>query len=278
MAIRTILTCLLNEASASLLAEAAADLADRYDAHLVGQHTHELVVVHPGIESVMAGPSYESFNAARTAQAVAIEAVFRATVERRGIRAEWRGGDAGEDLASDRMIESARAADFVVMGRPDRDYDRDEQRLALDRVVRESGRPVLLVPDRGLRETFGRRALVAHAGTRESARAAFDLLPMLAGGAEVHVVHVGDESDEMRDRGMTELCAAIARHGHEVSMAHLASRGRSIADALLEVAAQTGADVVAAGAYSHFRVHAFFFGDTTGALVRDARVPILFST
>ncbi|KIT14317.1 universal stress protein [Jannaschia aquimarina] len=277
MTIRTILTCLLNEASAPLLSEASATLAAQYDAHLVGQHTFEAILVYPGVAMHIPGPTYAAFNDAQTAQSRAIEAVFREVTRKADVKSEWRAIDAGSALASDRMIESARTVDLVVMTRPDRDYDRPDQRFALDQVIRDGGRPVLLVPDNGLAPTFGKIALIAHAGTRESARAAFDLLPLLQEKADVHVVHIGDEKDELRDGAMTELSASISRYGHNVTMSHRTRHGKSIADTLLAAATEVGADVIAAGAYGHSRTYAFFLGDTTGSLIRHTKIPVLFS-
>ncbi|WP_298432426.1 universal stress protein [uncultured Jannaschia sp.] len=278
MTIRTILTCLLNESSADLLSEASTALAARFDAHLVGQHTVEAIVVYPGIAMHISGPTFDGFNAAQAKQSKAIEAVFRAAVDRAGVKGEWRNVDTGSAIAADRMIESARSADLVVMTRPDRDYDRPDQRFALDQVIRDGGRPVLLVPDTGLGDGVGQRAILAHAGTRESARAAFDLIPLLEDGAAIHVVHVGNERDEMRDFAMTELSAALARHGFDVTMTHRVPHDRSIAKVLLDEAREVGADVIAAGAYGHSRTYAFFLGDTTGDLIRDTNVPVLFSS
>ncbi|MEM7644971.1 MAG: universal stress protein, partial [Pseudomonadota bacterium] len=102
-------------------------------------------------------------------------------------------------------------------------------------------------------------------------------LPLLEPKAEIHVVHVGDERDELRDFAMTELSAALARHGHDVTMTHRARHGRDVADVLLHEAREVGADIIASGAYGHSRTYAFFLGATTGELIRDTNVPVLFS-
>ncbi|MEM7644548.1 MAG: universal stress protein [Pseudomonadota bacterium] len=277
MTIRTILTCLLDEASADLLSEASALLAQRFDAHLIGQHTLEAIVVYPGIGMHIPGATFEAFNQAQVDQGAAIEQVFRKVTDRVGVKAEWRLVPTDTAIPSDRMIESARCADLVVMTRPARDHDRPDQRFALDQVIRDGGRPVLLVPENGIGDGVGKRAIIAHAGTRESARAAFDLMPLLDAGAEVHIVHVGDEKDEMRDFAMTELCAALARHGHDVTLKHRARHGRDVSTTLLQEAREIGADIIAAGAYGHSRTYAFFLGATTGELIRDTNVPVLFS-
>ncbi|MEM8824356.1 MAG: universal stress protein [Pseudomonadota bacterium] len=267
----------MTEESAPLLSEASAVLAARFDAHLIGHHSFEAIVVYPGVGLHIPVETLVTFNEAQSAQSSAIEKVFQEVTERIGVRAEWREVGSGTALASDRMIESARAADLVVMTRPAADYDRPDQRFALDQVIRDGGRPVLLVPENGLGDGVGKTVVIAHAGTRESARAAFDVLPLLEDGAAVHIVHVGDEMDELRDGAMTALSAAIARHGHDVTMTHRRRHGGSVADTLRAVAAEVGADLIAAGAYGHSRTYAFFLGATTGELIRETTLPVLFS-
>ncbi|SFI28839.1 universal stress protein [Jannaschia pohangensis] len=277
MTIRTILTCLLNESSATRLTEAGSTLAERFDAHLVGQHTMEAIVLYPGIVMPAAGPTFETFNTAQREEAEAVEGIFRSVTERRGVKAEWREVHADATASADRMVDSARAVDLVLMGQPDDAYDKEEQKFALDRVIRDGGRPVLVIPEGGLGASVGARVVMGHAGTRESARAAFDMLPLLQPGAEIHLVHVGDEKDEMRDTAMTELSAALSRHGHKVTMTHRAPHGKSVSEVLLREAGELGADMIVSGAYGHSRTYAFFLGATTGRLIREAKVPVLFS-
>lgn len=280
MTAKTVLACLLNQASATVVSDAAATLARRFDAHLTGLHTLEAIVVYPGVAMYVPGPTFETFNEAAKADGEAIGAIFQAAARRAGTDCEWRMIHGGAAAAADRMIESARAADLVVMARPDTDADRVDQRHAFDRVVREGGRPVLLVPPRGLLAGggIGRTVVIAHAPTREASRAAFDAVPFLEPGAEVHLVHAGDERDEMRDAAMTDLAGALSRHGAKVTLTHRAPRGRSVAKVLTDEAAEIGADLIVAGAFGHSRTYDFFLGATTGELVRTADIPVLFST
>lgn len=279
MTVKTILACLLNQATAPVLSEAAATIAKRFDAHLTGLHTLEAIVIYPGVAMYVPGPTFEQFNMAQKADGEAIHAIFEETAQRIGVAPEWRMVQAGAVAAADRMIESARAADLVVMARPDTKEDRADQRHAFGRVVREGGRPVLLVPPGGLSGgEIGRKVVIGHAATREAARAVFDAVPLLAEGAEVHIVHAGDERDEMRDAAMTDLAATLAHHGAKVTLTHRPRHGRSVAKVLTDEATELGADMIVSGAFGHSRTYDFFLGATTGELLRNAEVPVLFST
>lgn len=279
MTVKTILACLLNRESSAVLSEAAAALASRFGAHLTGLHTLEAIIVYPGVAMYVPGPTFETFNAAAQEEGEAIGAVFEEVARKSGAPFEWRMVHAGAVAAADRMIESARASDLVVMARPDPSAERADQRHAFNRVVRESGRPVLLVPPDGLPTGgIGQRIVMAHAPTREAARAAFDALPILHPGAEVHIVHAGDDRDALHDAAMTDLAASLSRHGVKVTVTHRTPHERSVAEVLLDEATEIGADLIVAGAFGHSRTYDFFLGATTGALVRHARVPVLFST
>ena len=276
---KTILACFLERPSAAVLSDAAADLAARFDAHLTGLHTLEAIVIYPGVAMYVPAPTFETFSEAQKAEGEAIGAVFDETARRAGVASEWRMVHAGAASPADRLIERARASDLVVMARPQASGSASEQRHAFGRVVREGGRPVLLIPPEGLpRGGIGRKVVIAHAPTREAARAAFDAVPLLGDGAEVHVVHVGDERDELRDDAMTDLAGALSRHGARVTLTHRPRRGRPVADVLTAEAAEVGADMIVAGAFGHSRTYDFFLGATTGELLRTAGVPVLFST
>jgi nucleotide-binding universal stress UspA family protein len=279
MTVKTILACLLNQGSASVLSNAAASLAGRFDAHLTGLHTLEAIIIYPGVGMYVPGPTFAALTSAQREDGEAIGAIFEEAARMAGVAREWRMIHAGTDGAADRIIESARAADLVVMARPDAGPDRPDQRHAFGRVVREGGRPVLLVPAAGLSgDGIGKTVLIAHAATREATRAAFDAIPLLAEGSEVHLVHAGDARDELRDAAMTDLAGALARHGARVTLTHRPLRGRTVAKVLIDEVAEIGADLVVAGAFGHTRTYDFFLGATTGELVRSSQFPVLFST
>jgi nucleotide-binding universal stress UspA family protein len=278
MTVKTILACFLNQGSASVLSNAATALAARHDAHVTGLHALEAIIIYPGVGMYVPGPTFAALTAAQRTDGEAIGAIFEEAARLAGGAREWRMVHAGAVTAADRIIESARASDLVVMARPESGSERSDQRHAFSRVVREAGRPVLVVPPAGLpTDGVGQRVVIAHAPTREAARAAFDALSLLSEGAELHLVHAGDERDELRDDAMTDLAGALARHGAKVTLTHRPLRGRTVAKVLEDEVAEIGADLIVAGAFGHSRTYDFFVGATTGDLMRSSEVPVLFS-
>lgn len=176
------------------------------------------------------------------------------------------------------MIESARAADLVIMAHEDKSVDRYDQRRVQADVIRQSGRPVIVVPLDYDGPEIGQKVLLGWSETREAARAAHDMLGVMQDNGEVVVLRVrSKDMDEMRDSDMLDLTTSLARHGHKVDLRHLSQAGQAIADVLMDCAFEQGADLVVTGAFGHSFAYDFVVGATTKALLRNAKLPVLLS-
>ena len=176
------------------------------------------------------------------------------------------------------MVESARGADLVIMAHEDRTVDRFDQRRAQADVIRQGGRPVIVVPLDYDGPPVGHKVLLGWSETREAARAAHDMLAMLAPGADIVVLRVKDLArKEMEDSDMLDVTTALARHGHKVELRHLNQAGQAIADVLVDCAFEIGADLVVTGAFGHSTAYDFVVGATSTALLRNAKLPLLLS-
>jgi hypothetical protein len=119
-----------------------------------------------------------------------MKAAFGAAARGRALVAEWRDEDAGGFTVADVVLPYARAADLVVASQTDAEWPGSDSLDIADRLVIESGRPVLIVPNSGQHERMGEKALVAWNARREAARAVFDALPILQCAKDVKVVWV----------------------------------------------------------------------------------------
>ena len=278
MSLKTILACLTTKEHAADVLNVAVPLARRNGAHLVGLHTLQALEVYPGVAVHISEEVISNFRAKQRQEADAIEAVFKAHTESEDFVSEYRVVNANASLASERMVESARAADLVIMAHEDKAVDRFDQRRAQADVIRQGGRPVIVVPSGYTGPEIGHRIMLGWSDTREAARAAHDMLMVAAPGAEIDVLRIGAHAeDELRDSDMLDMTAALARHGHKVELRHLEKTGHAIADILLEKAFERGADLVATGAFGHSGVYDFVLGATSKALLRDDNLPVLFS-
>lgn len=278
MTVKTILVCLTTKEHSPALLRAAVPLARQHGAHLVGLHTLEALEVYPGIAMHVTAEMFSAFNATQKEEAEAIKSIFDEHASKEDFVSEYRLIQAQSKMASDRMVESARAADLVIMAHGDREVDRYDQRHAQSAVIKQSGRPVIVVPNDFDGSPIGSKILIGWSDTREAARAAHDVLPLTAETAEITLLRVKTStSDELQDADLLDLSTALARHGHKVDVSHTETAGAGIPDVLLKTAFEMGADLIATGAYGHSTAYDFVVGATTSALLKSAETPVLFS-
>lgn len=256
----------------------AVPLARKHSAHLIGLHTLEALEVYPGIAMHVDAKAFATFNASQKEQAEAIRAIFNTATQNEDFISEYRLLKAQSKTAADRLVESARAADVVIMSQADKATDRFDQHGVQRAVIQQSGRPVIVVPLGYEGPEIGKRLLLGWSDTREAARAAHDLIGVTDHDADITVLRVGKrQADEMHDADMIGLSATLARHGLNVELRHLDRSGQSISEVLMTCAFETGADLIATGAYGHSTAYDFVLGATSQSLLRKARLPVLFS-
>lgn len=278
MSLKTLLVCLTTPDHAEELMKLAVPLARKHDAHLIGLHTIESLVVYPGIAVHVPEPAFAAFNESQKEAADAIQAVFDKHAGPEDFQSEFRCIRAEASSATDRMVESARAADLVIMAHEDKEADRYDQRKAQAQVIRESGRPVIVVPLGYDGPEIGTSILLGWSDTREATRAAHDLLNLADEGAAVTVLRVGDASqDTLEDSNGIDLAEMLSRHGLKAKLEHRTPLGAAVAEVLNQVAFEEGADLIATGAFGHSKAYDFVMGATTYALLKDAKLPVLFS-
>lgn len=279
MSNKTILVCLTTTKNAERLMKAACLVARKSNAHLIGLHTLQSIEVYPGIVVDLPRQAVESFDTEQTKQAAEIKQVFDKYTAGEDFISEWRLVKAESAHAADRLAEHALCADLVIIGQADPDTDRADQRNAQEVVIKQSGRPVLVIPSVGNFETIGNHALIGWSATRESSRAMHDAIPMLTGGGKATILWVSHSDKDAAYLETTAHAAAgmLDRHDINATVAHWQNTKIAIADALLNEAFDRGADMIVTGAYGHSRFYDFVIGATTTGLLDHMTVPVLFS-
>lgn len=195
------------------------------------------------------------------------------------LQTEWRQVSDSASIIANATIEHGHQADLVVIGQVDPDNNDGIELDFADRVVMETGRPVILVPNAGKIETIGNRVVVGWNATSEAARATLDAVPLLDAASEVWLTWV----DPQRDRSTagefpgSEMAASLARHGIKVTTDPVPTSGLQAGDALLNRVTDHGADLLVAGAYGHSRMREYVFGGVTNNLLHHMTVPVLLS-
>lgn len=277
MTYRTIIVHMNDERRAELLLRPAVAMAGEHHAELIGLHVVPgaaaltAMVVPYGAE--LATSAIEGDR--RTGKAIA--AIFQRETTGHPIAARWIEVETMDADLCTSVLQHARAADLVVASQADPAWGLSGLVDFPERLALESGRPVLVVPNRGERQGIpGRHVVIAWNGSREAARAAFDALPLLTRADVVDILSV--EEGQMRDGPAAEtLAASLARHGVPARAEHLRANGRDVAEVLLSRAETLGADLVVMGAYGHSRWREYVFGGVTRAMSRHMTLPILLS-
>jgi nucleotide-binding universal stress UspA family protein len=177
-----------------------------------------------------------------------------------------------------------RYADLSILGQPDPDEPRVPPDLA-SKVLLESGRPVLLVPSAGHFSEVGHRVIVEWFGSRESARALADALPLMRDARAVHVLdlrprHGVQEDDAPANEVVRHLAAhGIVAHAEPTYLAvrEAKASGREVLDVLLNRSADFGADLVVMGARGKHGVPFPRVGRTAQRSLDEITVPVLLS-
>jgi nucleotide-binding universal stress UspA family protein len=262
------------------VAEAAAEVAHRSQAHLVGVSvTPPVAIIPSGMPGAPDAIVVDDHCVAYRRGNPVLRAAFEAAAGGRRVSADWREADAGRSTVADVVLQHAHAADLVVAAQSDRGWQGTTNLDIADRLAVESGRPVLIVPNEGVHRDFGKRVLVAWNARREAARAVFDALPLLQQAQEVRVVWVNpqDEGGAAVDVPAGDICAALARHGVKCEATEVARPQEGVGRTLLMRAAEYGSDLLVMGAYGHSRLREFVLGGASRHILEHMTIPALMS-
>jgi nucleotide-binding universal stress UspA family protein len=279
MPCKTLLVCLNETDRADTLISVNANLARRFEAHVIGLYVIPAMQVYPAVGMYMTAEVFEGHRKYFQERAASIEARFNEAMRKQGLSSEWRRIEASSPLVADTVIEHGFEADMIVVSQTNRETEDGVELDFTERVVMETGRPVLIIPLYGKFETVANTVLVGWNGTREAARAVFDALPIMQVADKVYICWV-DPKKELQDVGQlpgAEIATSLARHGIKATVEPLPTSGLMAGEALISHASDLGADLLVMGAYGHSRMREFVFGGATRYVLQSMTVPVLLS-
>lgn len=252
-----------------------------YARELAGRHRAALTAVF----GVQPDPARASF-------AYSAGAALRAAEE--GTAAHWAGERARlQDLCTDAVappawcevigdtvthgfLAEAAYADLLVVGAPaDARHPGGPPPGFVEAAILESGTPAIVVPNRHVPATCGRRILVAWNESPAATRALHAALPLLARAEQVDVVTWGGPPPAA-PYSRIDIGEWLRRHGIAGRLHRRPSTTR-IGDALAALAAELRSDLVVMGCYGHARLRERVFGGVTRSLLAALPVPLLMS-
>lgn len=268
MTYATVMVGLALDRSNDARLETAREIAERFDAHVIGIAAAQFSPPLYFTDGNQAQELLDQGRAEISSRVAALEAQFRKALQSRSARLEWRSA---EDFPARYIVQQARAADILVVG-PDGGGalgDLSEQAGPSD-LVMQIGRPLLVVPDAGTWLDL-RSVLVAWKDTAEARRAIVDALPLLRKAKDVTVAELTD--DETRrpaaQARLDDVIGWLARHG-VTARAQVGNDRGDTATQLESIAADVGAGLIVAGAYGHSRFREWVLGGVTRQLVNPS--------
>jgi nucleotide-binding universal stress UspA family protein len=261
-------------------AEHAAALAIRWDADVVGVQ----VIANPELPGYMHNARgrgvvqvihYERRLEAEAKVAALLEGErFQALCARMQAHCEFRMIGPGE--ANQEAILNAFQSDVVVVGHPE--PHGLPPHMAPERMLLESGVPLLIIPNAWQGETIGERIVIGWNATRAARHAVADAMAFLVAARAVTVLLIDPQEHWGHGRAPgADVAKYLTRHGAPVTVQRVTTHGSSIADALLSYVEQQAADLLVLGAYSHARLRELLLGGVTRTLLSRTPVPVLIS-
>ncbi len=269
MSYKTVMVSLaLDRANDTCLA-VAGDLAERFEARVIGIAASDIRPAMYFAEGNYAGKVLEEEETAVRRRLSELEAEFRASVSKRAKSIEWRSA---LTLPIPYIMQHARAADVLVVGaRAEAIVD---PLVAMDPgdLAMQAGRPLVVVPPT-VQWLDLRTVLVAWKDVREARRAVFDALPILSGAKDVAIAEIPEQSIDRADALSHVEDVAGWLRSHDIVASTIvpeAGTGVTAAEQLDRIASNIGAGVVIAGAYGHSRLREWILGGVTRHLATES--------
>ena len=290
MAIRKLLLPLTGTAAGESALSTALTVARIWNAHVTALHVRVdsrdvAPLAGEGLSGAMIEEMMTATEKESLARAHAVRTMFETFVTGQNVRVgEPSPGEAVPTASfaavtgreDDLVAQQARLADLTVVPHPEASEDVSSSD-ALHAVLFDSGRPVLIAPQRaaGTDSRIGSRICLAWNGTAESASAVLAALPWLHRAEAVRIL----TADEYQRRGPAaqDLADYLALHEVAAEIATFRPVKSEVGAGLLQAAQEFGADLLAMGAYSHSRLRQLLLGGVTRHVLEHAKLPIMMN-
>lgn len=275
MSYKTILMHLNHDRRAPQLLDAGVQLAQAFDAHLIGLHVFPAYRLRPPVPLPVGGDVLGNIVAQIQRDADQIKSHFEETTKQQSFASEWRSFMLERRDPADAVVEQGRATDLIIANQRDPSWDLSPILDFPERLAIESGRPVLVIPNNFTVSALPKRVTVAWKRRREAARAVFDALPLLKRAQQVNILTIDEDNGCTGELGDAEIATALDRHGINVSVSCIPAPNGAGEEINRRAAEQS--ELLVMGAYGHSRFREFAFGGVTRHILQNMKVPVLFS-
>jgi nucleotide-binding universal stress UspA family protein len=283
MPIKTILLPLGEKDRDEVLLDAALAVAKRFNAHLDVLHVEPdadslLPYATIGLSESMRASVREAAEKQHTDATKGLQQVVDKACVRNSVSMAKRGDHPGKVSAdwlvvtgsqTDLVARYGRLADLIVLPRP---AQVSPPPRTIDAALRESGRPVVMVPP-GPIESAGDRVVIGWNGSKEAAQAVAAARPVLREAGAVTVLTT-DKHQNRKPNG-DDLVVYLACHGITATVSIMDTRNRSVPETMLANARELDADLLVMGGYSRTRLREVLMGGVTRYLMAESEIPLL---
>ncbi len=290
MAFRDILVHVDARDSGKARLRLAADLAFRHAARLSALHVREHSMAQerrlrkselglvPG--SGIAGPSVD-IQRELDADTRDLRDLLQQLQHDYALTTQWLSLDGRAHVL---VPQRARYADLSIVGHDlSQNPDLPDEYSFAETMIFTSGRPLIIVPSReqsanDIQKTLGEHIALCWNGSRASARALTDAMPLVEKAQLISVLLVDADDAAHAERVPVGLIIdQIGLHTAHVTSTTLTATGKSIAQVLQEEALRCGADLLVAGAHGRPRLWEKMLGGVTRDLLSQIRLPLLMA-
>lgn len=182
-------------------------------------------------------------------------------------------------LENDKPTKIMLYTDLIFMSySKDKDANDFNSASFINKLLVDTGRPVIVVPKKWDKDSFGKNILLGWSETRESARALHEVLPLMQTAEKVDVITVYKEKDLESDiaKGM-EVSTFLENHNVKCELfpKQITGNDPSVGSILVKHSDRSDTDLIAVGGYGHSYLRESILGGVTQHLIHNARMPLM---
>lgn len=272
MAIRDILVHIDHQPNNEKILRIALSLAQDLGAHLCAIYVKNPIEYPVYADVTIPQSVFDQAEEYEQEKLKTAKSTFDHVVHGQQLLVEWKQVD-GRTTAM--LIEHSAYCDLLIVGQTAPSSQGELEENVTDRVVLESGRPILVIPDSGADHLKLDHVVVAWNGRKEAVRAIHDSMPLLERAGKVGIVSVkGSPGDDVP---CADIAKHLARHGVNVQVEQAEEDIVDVGHWLQSQIDENQADLVVMGAYGHSRYREMIFGGVTRHMLRNMPIPCLMS-
>jgi nucleotide-binding universal stress UspA family protein len=259
--------------------QVAASLADEQKSHVVGLYVIPAPAVYPAVGPYVVPEVFDGLTRYFEEQSKGAKGKFDAAMKSRQLSGQWLEVKAMAPVISETVSEIGRIADLVVVSETNRDGRNGVELDFVENVILGAGRPVLILPRKTELALDTGVIVCGYNGSKESARAVHDAVPLLRKAGDVRLLWVDPErtAESSGTPPGTDMAASLHRQGVKATAESVQSKGVNPAEAVMMKARDLGAGVIVMGAYGHSRIREFVLGGATRHALSNLNIPLLMS-